>query len=61
MANFTERNMIEPREERAPSLLLIAAWFALVTGICEGFGLLVFQRINWANWGNMVHVSVLVI
>jgi arylsulfatase A-like enzyme len=61
MANFTERNMIEPREERAPSLLLIAAWFALVTGICEGFGLLVFQRINWANWGNMVHVSVPVI
>jgi glucan phosphoethanolaminetransferase (alkaline phosphatase superfamily) len=61
MANVTEQNVAEPQEERAPSLLLIAAWFALVTGICEGFGLLVFQRINWANWGNMVHVSVPVI
>ncbi len=54
-------NVIESQEERAPSLLLIAVWFALVTGICEGFGLLVFQRINWANWGSMVHVSVPII
>jgi arylsulfatase A-like enzyme len=39
------------------SLLLIAAWFGVVTGIIEGAGLLVFQRINWARWGPMTHVS----
>jgi len=54
-------HLIEKQEEREPSLLLIAAWFALVTGIGEGFGLLAFQRINWANWGSMVHVSVPII
>ena len=52
---------METQQERAPSLWLIAAWFALVTGICEGFGLLAFQRINWANWGSMVHVSIPII
>jgi arylsulfatase A-like enzyme len=45
-------------EERWQSALLIAAWFAVVTGICEGLGLLLFQRINSANWGKMVHVSI---
>src|SRR5271167_2863868 len=48
----------EASEERWQSVFLIAAWFAVVTGICEGLGLLLFQRINSANWGKMVHVSV---
>lgn len=38
-------------------LLLMAVWFALLTGLIEGVGLLVFQRINWARWGAMLHVS----
>lgn len=38
-------------------LLLIAAWFAILTGLVEGTGLLLFQRINWARWGAMLHVS----
>jgi arylsulfatase A-like enzyme len=54
-------NSIETQERQGSSLLLIAVWFAMVAGICEGFGLLVFQRINWANWGSMVHVSVPII
>lgn len=40
------------------TLLLIAAWFAIVTGLVEGAGLLLFQRINWASWGAMLHVSL---
>jgi arylsulfatase A-like enzyme len=39
------------------SLLLIACWFGIVTGLLEGFGLLLFQRINWRHWGPMIHVS----
>ena len=26
-------------------------------GFVEGLGLLLFQRINWARWGPMMHVS----
>lgn len=37
--------------------LLIAAGFGILTGIVEGFGLLIFQRINWARWGPTLHVS----
>jgi arylsulfatase A-like enzyme len=29
----------------------------MVTGVVEGASLLVFQRINWANWGHAAHVS----
>jgi arylsulfatase A-like enzyme len=38
-------------------LLLTAIWFGIVTGLVEGAGLLLFQRINWARWGPMTHVS----
>jgi arylsulfatase A-like enzyme len=41
----------------AISLLSIAAWFGIVTGLIEGAGLLLFQRINWAQWGRLIHVS----
>jgi hypothetical protein len=34
------------------SILMLAAWFGLVAGLVEGAGLLLFQRINWGNWGH---------
>ncbi|HZQ68570.1 MAG TPA: sulfatase [Terriglobales bacterium] len=37
--------------------LVLGAWFGLVTGLVEGIGLMVFQRVNWENWGRMLHVS----
>ena len=37
--------------------VLIAVWFGIVTGLTEGIGLLLFERINWARWGPMIHVS----
>jgi arylsulfatase A-like enzyme len=38
-------------------LLLIATWFGMFAGLTEGVGLLLFQRINWAQWGRLMHVS----
>ena len=37
--------------------LLAAVWGGIVTGLVEGVGLWAFQRINWARWGPMIHVS----
>ena len=39
------------------SFLLLAIWFAIIAGLVEGLGLLLFQRINWARWGPTLHVS----
>ena len=39
------------------AFLLIATWFGIVAGLSEGVGLLLFQRINWAQWGRLMHVS----
>ena len=41
--------------------VLTAVWFGIVTGLIEGIGLLLFQRINWERWGPMVHVSLPII
>ena len=38
-------------------LLAIAVWFGIFSGLIEGAGLLLFQRINWRRWGPMLHVS----
>lgn len=38
------------------SLLATAAWFGIVCGTGEGAGLLLFQRINWAQWARVMHV-----
>jgi arylsulfatase A-like enzyme len=38
-------------------LLLVGAWFGIFAGLIEGFGLLVFQRINWRQWARVLHVS----
>ena len=39
------------------TLLLVAVWFGVWTGLLEALGLLLFQRVNWARWGAMIHVS----
>ena len=41
----------------AALFLAIALGAGMVTGFIEGIGLLLFQRINWARWGPMMHVS----
>jgi len=46
-------------ESAAPigTLLVIATWFGIFAGLAEGAGLLLFQRINWVQWGRLMHVS----
>lgn len=39
------------------ALLSVGVWFGIFTGLTEGFGLLIFQRINWRQWGRIIHVS----
>jgi arylsulfatase A-like enzyme len=39
------------------SLLSVSASFGIVAGFGEGFGLLLFQRINWRQWARVMHVS----
>jgi arylsulfatase A-like enzyme len=43
------------------ALALLALWSGIIVGLIEGIGFLVFQRINWARWGPMVHVSLPII
>jgi arylsulfatase A-like enzyme len=45
------------RSWNATSFLAIALGSGIGAGFIEGAGLLVFQRINWARWGPMMHVS----
>jgi arylsulfatase A-like enzyme len=42
-------------------LLLIAIWFGIFAGLIEGCGLILFQRLNWQNWGQVLHVSAPII
>jgi arylsulfatase A-like enzyme len=39
------------------SLLVVGLGSGIVAGFVEGAGLLFFQRLNWARWGRMMHVS----
>ena len=41
----------------AASFLAVGLGWAIGAGFIEGAGLLLFQRINWARWGPMMHVS----
>jgi arylsulfatase A-like enzyme len=38
-------------------VVALAAWCGIFTGILEGLGLLLFERVNWQRWGPMLHVS----
>jgi arylsulfatase A-like enzyme len=46
-------------ERTAPlsTSLMMALWFGIVAGLVEGAGLICFQKINWAQWGHLMHVS----
>ena len=39
------------------SFIEAALCFGALTGLVEGAGLLLFQRVNWARWGATIHVS----
>ena len=45
------------RPLNAGSLLIVGLGSGIFAGLVEGAGLLFFQRLNWARWGPMIHVS----
>ena len=45
------------RPWNAGSLLIVGLGSGILAGLVEGAGLLFFQRLNWARWGPMIHVS----
>ena len=45
------------RPWNAGSLLIVGLGSGIFAGLVEGAGLLFFQRLNWARWGPMIHVS----
>jgi arylsulfatase A-like enzyme len=53
--------MVSPSTTATPAalqrLLLVAAVLGIIAGWIEAAGLLLFQRINWAQWGRIIHVS----
>lgn len=62
MKSKTEALASNPQLRSAPwvslqKLLLVAAVGGIFAGWLEGAGLLLFQRINWAQWGRIIHVS----
>ena len=58
VASRVSRVEASPARSLSTSVLFLAAcWFGLVAGLLEGTGLLAFQRINWAQWARVLHVS----
>jgi arylsulfatase A-like enzyme len=52
------QSLPEPALIESPgTLLATAVGFGIVAGFGEGLGLLIFQRINWAQWARVMHVS----
>jgi len=47
----------EQNQRSFRSIILLSIWMGVFAGLVEGIGLLLFQRINWARWGPMIHVS----
>ncbi|HEY1262945.1 MAG TPA: sulfatase [Terriglobales bacterium] len=49
----------EPAASRAVfgPLLALTIWFGAAMGLVEGLDLLLFQQINWENWGRTLHVD----
>jgi arylsulfatase A-like enzyme len=56
-AVITSTRKSAERSATLGSLLSISAWFGIIAGFGEGFGLLLFQRINWRQWARVMHVS----
>ena len=51
------RSQLPTGSSISSAFFVIAMWFGIVAGLMEGAGLLLFQRINWIQWGRLMHVS----
>ena len=52
-------SLVEKKNTTLPlsTALVVAVWLGIVAGLVEGSLLLIFQRINWAQWARVLHVS----
>jgi arylsulfatase A-like enzyme len=46
-----------PARVSVGTLLTLSLWFGIFAGLTEGAGILLFQQLNRARWGPMMHVS----
>ncbi len=46
----TQKPEGQPAPVRVRDVLLMAAWYGMVTGLVEGAGLFLFQHLGWLNW-----------
>ena len=61
MGSPPKTGLSSPQAYSIRQFLLAGAWFGLLTGLIEGAGLLIFQRVNWENWGRMLHVPAAIL
>ena len=58
MSSDLNHTPLQPRPSNTGWLLPLAGLgWGIATGFVEAAGLLLFQRLNWARWGPMMHVS----
>jgi arylsulfatase A-like enzyme len=57
----TRTNPTLPDQTTLACMVLLSLWLGVFGGLIEGLGLLLFQRLNWARWGPMIHVSAPII
>jgi arylsulfatase A-like enzyme len=54
-------NLNKTKSNSFADVLALTAGFAIFTGLVEGCLLILFQRLNWRDWGRMLHVSAPII
>jgi arylsulfatase A-like enzyme len=57
IVNQTDKSSSTPGWSAGWHLLPAALGWGIASGLIEAAGLLIFQRLNWARWGPMMHVS----
>ena len=57
LAPSTGEAMAHPYSRDLIALFSTASFWGLLAGFGEGIGLLIFQRIHWAQWARVMHVS----
>ena len=55
--NQTDKSSPALEWSRGWLLLPAALGWGIAAGLIEAAGLLIFQRLNWARWGPVMHVS----
>ena len=60
-ASLPDPAIFKPAPHWCAGAFVLTVWFGLLAGLIEGTLLILFQRMNWRNWGAMLHVSAPII